>query len=157
MAAKAWLFDMDGVLVDSCRWHVLAWREFASRHGCSITEEQVLGWMGATNRVYMERLLGHPVPDAELAALEDEKEGVYREMFAPHMTMPPGLRRLLDLARERHILCAVATGGPRKNVDFVLDGLGMRADFACVVEPSQYARGGQKGPKGGQKQKGQAC
>lgn len=137
--AQAWLFDMDGVLADNCRYHVLAWQAFTARYGTYLTEELVLGWMGATNQVYMERLFGRPVFGEELTALENEKESLYREIFAPHLKMPPGLRDLLDAAHAKNIRCAVATGAPQQNVDFVLDGLGIRDDFVCVVDPSQYA------------------
>ena len=33
MGRPAYLFDMDGVLVDNCRYHVLSWLEFARRRG----------------------------------------------------------------------------------------------------------------------------
>ena len=33
MQKRAYLFDMDGVLVDNCRYQVLSWLEFAKRHG----------------------------------------------------------------------------------------------------------------------------
>ena len=88
MSEKAYIFDMDGVLADNCRYHVLAWRVFSERHGFALTDEQVLEWMGAANRVYMERLLGRPVAGDELTALEDEKESIYRELYAPHRRIP---------------------------------------------------------------------
>ena len=47
MRKRAYLFDMDGVLVDNCRYHVLSWLEFAKRHGGRLTEAQVIEWMGA--------------------------------------------------------------------------------------------------------------
>ena len=47
MRKRAYLFDMDGVLVDNCRYHVLSWLEFAKRHGGKLTEAQVVEWMGA--------------------------------------------------------------------------------------------------------------
>ena len=140
MAHKAYIFDMDGVLADNCRYHVLAWRVFSAKHGFDLTDEQVLEWMGASNKVYMERLLGRPVADAELTALENEKESLYRELYAPHLRMPDGLREFLDQAHSAGIPCGVATGAPRQNIDFILDGLALRRDFRCIVDPSLYAR-----------------
>ena len=50
MGKQAYIFDMDGVLVGNCRYHVLAWRVFSRKHGFELTDEQVLEWMGAANR-----------------------------------------------------------------------------------------------------------
>ena len=140
MSNQAYIFDMDGVLADNCRYHVLAWRVFSKKHGFELTDEQVLEWMGAANRVYMERLLGRPVADDELAALEDEKENLYRELYAPHLRIPDGLRAFLDRAHAADISCGVATGAPQQNIDFILDGLNLSRDFRCVVDPTQYSR-----------------
>ncbi len=124
MSNQAYIFDMDGVLVNNCRYHVLAWRVFSKKHGFELTDEQVLEWMGAANRVYMERLLGRPVAEDELAA---------------HLRIPDGLRAFLDRAHAADIPCGVATGAPQQNIDFILDGLDLRRDFRCVVDPSQYS------------------
>ena len=139
MSNQAYIFDMDGVLADNCRYHVLAWRVFSKKHGFELTDEQVLEWMGAANRVYMERLLGRPVSDNELAALENEKESLYRELYAPHRRIPDGLRAFLDRAHAADIPCGVATGAPEQNITFILDGLDLRRDFRCVVDPTQYS------------------
>ena len=139
MSEKAYIFDMDGVLADNCRYHVLAWRVFSQKHGFALTDEQVLEWMGAANRVYMKRLLGRPVADDELAALEDEKESIYRELYAPHLRIPEGLRAFLDRAHAAGVPCGVATGAPQQNIDFILDGLDLRRDFRCIVDPTQYS------------------
>jgi len=97
--------------------------------------------MGATNAYFMERMLGRPVAGDELKALEDAKEALYRELYAPHLELADGMRELLDDAHRAGIVCAIASGAPPQNIDFVLDGLGVRGEFACVVDAAQYARG----------------
>ena len=67
--AKAYIFDMDGTLVDNCAWHVKAWRAFAVRHGREITEQQILEWMGAPSAYYMNRIFDREIPPEECAAL----------------------------------------------------------------------------------------
>ncbi len=138
---KAYIFDMDGTLVDNCMWHVVAWREFAHRHGRDISEKDILDWMGATSAYYMNRIFGREVPPEECAELTKEKESLYRSLYAPHMKMPDGLGELLQSARERGIKLAIATGGLIDNVDFILDGLGIRGMFDAVVDASQYRNG----------------
>ena len=38
MSNQAYIFDMDGVLADNCRYHVLAWRVFSKKHGFELTD-----------------------------------------------------------------------------------------------------------------------
>ena len=138
---KAYIFDMDGTLVDNCAWHVIAWREFAHRHGRDISEKDILAWMGATSKYYMDRIFNRDVPTVECAELTREKEAIYRSLYAPHLQLPDGLGELLANARERDIRLAIATGGSLDNVDFILDGLKLRSLFDVVVDASQYKNG----------------
>ena len=137
----ACLFDMDGVLVDNCRYHLLSWLELAKRHGGKLTERQIVDWMGAPGRDYIRRMFDEPVPDGRVAELLREKEALYREMFRPNLVARTGLIALLGRVRKRGIPCAVTTGGSLDNVDFILDGLGIRDSFSCVIDASQYERG----------------
>ena len=138
---EAFLFDMDGVLVDNCRYHVLSWLKFAERHGGRITEREILDWMGAPGRDYIARMFDREVAPAQVERLLAEKEALYRELFRAHLQPRDGLLELLAVAKRRGIGCAVVTGGSRDNVDFVLDGLGIREYFACIVDSSRYRRG----------------
>lgn len=135
---KAFIFDMDGTLVDNCGDHVKAWRQFSMLHGRELTEREILDWMGAKGSFYIEQIVGHPLPADEVARLCAEKEVIYRAIY--HPVLPEGLREWLDAAHAHGIPCAVATGGPKENVDFILDALGLRADFPLVVDGTMYAR-----------------
>lgn len=138
---RAYLFDMDGVLVDNCRYHVLSWLELAKRHGGKLTEAQVVEWMGAPGRDYIVRMFDEPVPPDRVAVLLAEKEAIYRELYRPNLVARKGLIEFLEGAKKANIPCAVVTGGPTENVDFVLDGLNIRQYFACIVDSSQYEHG----------------
>lgn len=141
MKPKAYLFDMDGVIVDNCHYHVLSWLEFAKRHGGHLTEAEIIAWMGAPGRDYIARMFDEPVPPARVAEMMREKEALYRELYRPHLAPREGLVAFLERARAEGIPCAVVTGGSKDNVDFVLDGLAIRAFYTCIVDSSQYERG----------------
>ncbi len=104
----------------------MAWKRFSAKYGNELSEERILAGMGKTNRIFQEWILGRSVNDAESARLSEEKEALYRELFAPHMKLPDGLRDILNLAHGKGIPCAVATGAPRSNVNFLMDGLALR-------------------------------
>ena len=137
----AYLFDMDGVLVDNCRFHVQGWVELARRHGGSMTESEAVALMGAPGRVYIERILGGPVPPDRLAALMVEMSEIYQNLCRAHLEEREGAIDFLKAVTAAGIPCALVTGGPMTNVDFVLDGLKIREHFACIVDVSQYERG----------------
>lgn len=141
MKSKAYIFDMDGTLVNNCRYHVIAWREFSRRYGRELTEKEIIDWMGAPNTYYFEQIFGRALSAQDWTRFGEEKERIYRALYAPHMRLPEGLRAFLDRAHGEEIPCAVATGGPKENVDFVLDGLSIRGDFAAIVDASCYAHG----------------
>ena len=124
--AKAYIFDMDGTLVDNLAYHVRAYHIFSRRYGHELTDAQIIGWTGATNRYFMERILGRPASADEAKRMEDEKESLYRTLYAPYLALAPGARELLDRAHRAGIVCAVASGAPTQNIDFVLDGLRIR-------------------------------
>lgn len=138
---KAYIFDMDGTLVDNCAWHVKSWREFAHRHGRDISEKQVLEWMGAPSAFYMERIFEREIPPDECTALTQEKESLYRELYAPYMRLPDGLETLLRNATGSGIALAIATGGSIDNINFVLDGLNLRNLFSVIIDASMYKHG----------------
>lgn len=141
---RAYLFDMDGVLVDNCRMdgpHTKAWLEFAKRHGGRLTKEQVIAWMGAPGRDYLARMFDTMPTPEQAEELLAEKEAVYRELYRSEMVAREGLVEFLEKARRADIACAIVTGGPMANVDFVLDNLGLRSYFSHIVDSSQYKRG----------------
>ena len=139
-SARGLIFDMDGTLVDNCRCHVVAWQTFARRYGHELSAEDILAWMGAQGAYYLERIFGRPLDAAEVARYSAEKEGIYRELFKSQMACPAGLEALLEASARRGAQLAVATGGPRENVDFVLEGLNLHCYFGVIVDSSAYSK-----------------
>ena len=140
-AARAFIFDMDGTIIDNIPYHIRAWKEFSRRYGHELSEAEIIAWMGRTNRDYQERILGRPPTPEESARMSEEKESVYRELYRPHLALAPGLAGLFAAADRAGIAMAVASGAPRPNVDFVMDGLDLRRHFGALVDDRSYRRG----------------
>ena len=135
---KAYIFDMDGTLVDNCSYHVQAWRQFSRKYGNELSERQILDWMGAQGAFYLEQIFGRKLAKDEVDRLCFEKEEIYRRIYSP--VLPAGLRAWLDQARAHGIKLALATGGPSENVAYILDSLKLRQDFEVVVDATMYSR-----------------
>lgn len=115
------IFDMDGVIVDSNPYHKIALKEFCSGHGYELNDDQLLKRIyGRTNREWITELFGQ-LPEDQLMEYTEEKEGLYRKLFAENIRPLKGLVKLLDALDERKVLRAIGTSAPRSNVDFTLN------------------------------------
>ena len=118
------IFDMDGTLVDSMPTHAKSWAEFTRRHGIAMGIDEVLKrTTGRTGVECVRLLMGDDLPEARALELVAEKEGLYRELFAPHFRAVPGVHAFIEQARARGIRCAVATAGDKHNIAFTLGHL----------------------------------
>ena len=131
---KGLLFDMDGVLVDNLDVHKRAFRLFFSRYGVDKSIEELSRMFGKGNDDIMRELMPAEVVErVGLRELGYEKEAIYREIYAPTIAPTRGLTEFLSECRRRGLKCAVGSSGCMANVDFVLDGCGIRDSFEAVV------------------------
>lgn len=135
------LFDMDGVLVDNTQAHIRAFELFCRRYGVTDWESKLQSAFGMGNEDIMRLILPEAVlREKGVEALGQEKEAIYRELYAPEIRPLPGLVGLLEALRERNIPCAVGSSGGRENVDFVLRSCRIESYFACIVSGDQVTR-----------------
>ena len=126
------LFDMDGTLVDNSPVHVRAFELFCARYGVSDWRAKLDNAFGMGSDDIMQMLLpAEVIRQRGLKGLCDEKEAIYREIYAPEIQPVPGLRELLEQLRQAGIRCAVGSSGCRENVEFVLERCGL-ADYFDV-------------------------
>jgi len=135
------LFDMDGVIIHNSDFHVRAWTEFAREYGRELTPDEVKMLLGSTNAEYMRFVLGRTPSATEVSDAVTRKEALYREIYAPHLRAPEGLLALFDAIAASGVSMGIATGAPQANIDFTLDGLGIRHYFEQIADASQVAHG----------------
>lgn len=138
---KALLFDMDGTLVDNTAVHIRAFEIFCGRYGVTGWRERLSQGFGMGNDDIMHLVMPEEVIRTRgLAALADEKEAIYREIYAPDIRPIEGLKELLERLRRDGIRCAVGSSGCKANVDFVLDRCGIRPYFEAQVSGDMVTR-----------------
>src|SRR6185436_21135590 len=104
----ALLFDMDGTLVDNMAYHKLAWVEFFARRRQAIDVDDFFHrTTGRHGREILREYIRADLPDAENDALNAEKEAVYRELYAPHLSAIRGLDTLIAQAEGSRTMLAV--------------------------------------------------
>ncbi|MCS7314116.1 MAG: HAD family phosphatase [Bryobacterales bacterium] len=137
---SALIFDLDGVLVDSNALHVLAWERYLARHGRSLPPCPGSVIFGRHNEEIVRAFFGDHLDADRIAAHGAAKEALYRELMRPVLRdrLVPGVMAFLE--RWRTLPMAVASNAERANVDFVLDGAGLRRYFRVALDGCQVRR-----------------
>jgi beta-phosphoglucomutase len=142
MTMPAFIFDMDGTIVDNMAFHTKSWLEFFARRGKEYEAEAFFReTAGAQGREILRERLGADVTDEEIAELAAEKDALYREMYGPHRRAIQGFDDFVTQADARGVALAVATSAPPKNIVFTLDELDLRRHFAAVVGAADVKQG----------------
>lgn len=138
---KAALFDMDGTLVANSAVHVRAFELFCARYGVTDWREKLSAAFGMGNDDIMRAIMPEAViHERGLAALAEEKEAIYREIYAPDIRPVEGLRELLATLRDAGVRCAVGSSGCKANVDFVLERCGIGEFFEVKISGDMVSR-----------------
>jgi beta-phosphoglucomutase family hydrolase len=142
MPLQALVFDMDGTLVDNMRHHEQAWIEFFKRRGRSIDPPTFFAQTaGRHNREIMLDWVSPTLTPQDIANLAEEKEALYRSLYAPQRKAVTGFDAFAAQARAAGLKLAVATSAPPANVAFILDALNLRRYFDVVVDATSVKRG----------------
>jgi len=133
----ALVLDMDGVIVDSNPLHSAAWIEYNRRFGIDAGEAGLERMYGRRNDEIVRDFFGPGLSAEQIAAHGAAKEKLYREMLEPDLaeTLVPGVREFLQRHAGQPV--GLATNAEPENVDFVLDGGGLRGYFRVVVDGHQ--------------------
>ena len=138
---EAWLFDLDGTLIDSMPLHHDAWRQWHADRGLSFDEQ---GFFGATAGRTNAEILGELFPqhsEAERWAMAEAKESIYRDVARQRLTLIPGAAEVLQAGVARGLPMAVCTASPDGNIAVAYERFGIGAQVATTVSPEQGFRG----------------
>ncbi len=123
----AFIFDMDGTMIDSMPSHQHSWAEFARRKGVEIEIADLMRrTTGRTGLECMRILFDQPdMPEDQALVHVHEKEAVYRELFSPIFAEVAGFKAFFQLAHGRGLKLGVGTAGDRHNQAFAYQHLQM--------------------------------
>ncbi len=139
MNLNAVLFDLDGVIVDTARFHYLAWKRLADTLHINFTEEHNEQLKGVSRMASLSRLLSlstKPLscsPDEleELAAKKNEWYVEYINTLTDNDILP-GFREFIAWCKHRHLKTAIVSAS--KNTGTIVDRLGIRPLFDTIVD-----------------------
>jgi beta-phosphoglucomutase len=143
MTILACLFDLDGVIVDTARFHYLAWKVISDKLGFEFTEHDNERLKGISRMDSLEILLeigGIKVTSEVMTLLANEKNQIYLE-YIMQMTpedVLPGVKRFLNELRKNHIKTGL--GSASKNARLILEKTEMMPLFDVVVDGNLVSR-----------------
>jgi beta-phosphoglucomutase family hydrolase len=137
----AFIFDMDGTLVDNMHVHTEAWGKLLAENDLEFNAHDFLvKTAGKTNREIMPTVFGD-ISEERITELAYRKESLYREMFLPFRKPVDGLVEFLESSKALGIRMAVATASAKPNVEYILDGLDLRKYFDAVTTAEEVKNG----------------
>ncbi|MDG1262038.1 MAG: beta-phosphoglucomutase [Flavobacteriales bacterium] len=134
---KACIFDMDGVIVDSAKYHFLAWQRLAADLSITFTEEDNEKLKGLSRVDSLERILEKgdlQLDNDTKLALMDQKNQWYLESIKemkPEEVLP-GVREFLVSLQENGI--GIALGSSSKNAQLILEKCNLTTFFKSVID-----------------------
>jgi len=141
MSSHAILFDMDGVIVDSMRFHAAAWKQVLRDYGVVVNDIDIYLREGMSGRQSVEDIFfeyGQSFPD----------ERVFQDLIAKkhalfesnHILLFPCVEAILEFIKGRNVLTGLVTGSLKRSVDHLLDP-GVLSQFNVVVTAEDVSKG----------------
>lgn len=138
---RAFIFDLDGVLVHSMPLHVLAWEEYLAGLGIKVDDLE-RRMHGKRNAELVEDLIGSGLAEDVVFRHGAAKEQLWREMLVRDGIEKYQVRGLVEfLQRYPDVPKAIASNAEPQNIDFVLDQYKLRKFFPIAVNGFDVERG----------------
>ena len=137
---KAFLFDLNGTMIDDMDYHVRSWHRILNNLGANLTKEEAKAECYGKNHEVIERVFPGRFSEAEKDKMSIEKEKQYQEEYRPSLALLPGLMEFLIEAKKNNIKMAIGSAAIMLNIDFVLDGLDIRHYFDVIVSADDVSR-----------------
>lgn len=143
---KGLVFDLDGVITDTAKFHYQAWKALADSIGIAIDLQFNEQLKGISRMDSLDRILVHGGKENDYSAAE--KEAMAADKNANYVKLLdaltpddllPGVKNFLDQAKELNIPCSLASAS--KNAPFILKKLGVYDYFDAIVDPASLKKG----------------
>jgi len=140
---KAVIFDLDGVIVDTAKYHYLAWKNVAKQLGFEFTKEQNETLKGVSRVKSLDKLIElakTSISDKEKQALliskNEEYLGYVNTMKADEIL--PQILNVLDFLDANNIKYAL--GSASKNAPLILKKVGLYDRFTAIVDGNDVSK-----------------
>ena len=137
MSLKACIYDLDGVITDTAKYHYRSWKWVAEQIEYNLTEKQNQKLKGVGRKESLEKIIkwsGNRISEADKQMYLQKKNAMYLE-FIDTMTPDevfPGFKEFNDLVKAEGI--KVAIGSSSRNAIRIIDKLDLVLEFHAIVD-----------------------
>lgn len=140
---KACLFDLDGVIVDTAKYHYLAWKKLADEIGVEFTNEVNELLKGVSRVRSLEIMLEHgnkTLTEEQKINCAEKKNAIYLEYIQklPESEILPGVKAFIAELKAGHI--AVVLGSASKNAGLILKQLKIIGLFDVIIDGNKVSK-----------------
>jgi beta-phosphoglucomutase len=140
---QGFLFDLDGVIVDTAKFHFVAWRRMANEIGIDFNEEQNEQLKGVSRRESLLKIAewgGKSLDENEIAKYMHLKNEWYLELIETltPADILPGADLFIKEAKAAGI--GIALGSASKNAVPILERIGMLSLFDAIVDGNHVSK-----------------
>lgn len=143
MKYKGIIFDLDGVLVHTDKYHYLAWKQVADRLGIYFDEGINNRLRGVSRMASLEIILegsAQTFSEGQKAELAEEKNAIYRRYLGGLTQNDLGAGVLSALKKFRSMGLKLAVGSSSRNTEFILKKTGIYEFFDAVSDGNNIAK-----------------
>ena len=140
---KGAIFDLDGVIVDTAKYHYLAWKELADELGFFFKESDNERLKGVSRMRSLEILLevgGITASESEKLEMAESKNARYVKMLdnLDKSELLEGTENYLKKLRSERVL--ISLGSASKNAPLILEKLGIADLFDAIVDGNSVSK-----------------
>lgn len=140
---EACIFDLDGVIVDTAKYHFIAWRRLANELGFDFTEAENEQLKGVSRVESLELILkwgGIHLSEAEKERQAEKKNNWYREFILKMEAdeILEGVIPFFDELEKRGV--KLVLGSSSKNAGTIVERVGLSDRFAAIIDGTKTTR-----------------
>lgn len=141
---KACIFDLDGVIVDTAKYHFIAWRKLANELGFDFTEKENEKLKGVSRMGSLNLILewgGIEMEEDKKVEWATKKNEWYKEHILDmgEEEILPGVRQFLNELKAKNIQYAL--GSASKNAAAVMNKIGLTEEFVTIIDGTKTTKG----------------
>ncbi len=143
MNKKGFIFDLDGVIVDTAKYHFLAWQKLAKTLEINFTEEENEQLKGVSRVRSLEKILAwgnKTIPETKFMELMGKKNDDYLSHISK-MTKSeilPDVPKILNYLIEKQQ--PIALGSASKNARHILERVDLKKNFDAIVDGNDVSK-----------------
>ena len=143
MNKKGFIFDLDGVIVDTAKYHYLAWKELANSLGIDFTEKENEQLKGVSRVRSLEKILSwgnKTLPQDEftrLMATKNDEYLYYINKMNESELLPEVKDRLTFIKNKKQ---GIALGSASKNARYIIEKVDVKDMFDAVVDGTDVSK-----------------